>query len=214
MIYSPLDLALQAAVPTVPVPLHGKFVGLQQSGHRFLIASDGLYIEIRRAWLHAVWPVALDSKVAKPFGKVEACVDLAFGRIPHWILGSFENDAIGSGNMEIAACVVWNAVERTLHYRPCESIRASSHRVEYRRPVLAADESLVIDLHSHGYGRAYFSGVDNEDDANEVKIAAVVGTVNAVPTWKFRLCLAGLFVDIAAPHPELHSPAEFGENHA
>ena len=202
MKYSPLDLALQNVVPVLAVPLHGTFEPLVNIGQRFLVGGDGLYIEVRRAWLHAVWPIAHESRVAKPFGVVQRCVRMEFGAIPGWIKERFASDAIASGNMEIAACIVWNSFTQTLDYRRCIALNASSHRIEYVRPSLASYESLVLDLHSHGHGRAFFSATDNEDDRNEVKIAGVVGNVNGELSWKFRLCLAGIFINESDKHSQ------------
>lgn len=214
MNYTSLDLAMHAAVPVLPVPRHGQFIPLVENGHRFLVASDGLYVEIRREWLHALWPVAVDTTVAKPYGFVDPKVDLAFGRVPEWIRKQFEHDAALRGNVEIAACVVWSASQRALRYLPCEALHATACHIEYRRPAIGADESLVIDLHSHGHGTAFFSHVDDRDDANEVKIAGVLGTVNTTPTWKFRLCLNGIFIDVASPLEDHETQTDIGAKHA
>ena len=140
--------------------------------------------------------------MAKPFGAVQRGVRIEFGAIPPWVKARFAGDAIASGNMEIAACVIWNTVTQTLDSRRCEALHASSHRIQYVRPALAANESLVLDLHSHGHGPAYFSSTDDEDDRNEVKIAGVVGNVNGELSWKFRLCLAGIFINESEKHSQ------------
>lgn len=195
MDYLPIDLALNVAVPVLPVPLHGRFVEMTGYGHRFLVASDGLYLEVRRDWVHVIWPVATDARVAKPFGRLTSRVRFECGSIPRWIKDCFAGEARDSGNTEIAACVLWNSKTRAFNYRRCEAITANFARIEYVRPALGLDESLVVDLHSHGFGRAYFSALDDLDDQHEVKIAGVVGTVNSVPTWQFRLCVNGIFVN-------------------
>jgi PRTRC genetic system protein A len=181
------------------MPLHGTFTPLDKDGHRFLLGKNGTFIEVRRNWLHAIWPDGEGACAAKPYGTVDKVVTLAFGTIPAWVTSQFAQDAKASGNVEIAACVIWDAHTRSLHYRRCETITASRAHIQYRRPALAAHESLVIDLHSHGLGNAFFSGQDDKDDCGEVKIAGVIGNVNGVPTWKFRLCLLGMFINVPIP---------------
>lgn len=199
MNYAALDRAMHTITPVLPVPLHGEFTPMATPGHRFLVASNGLFMELKRSWLHAIWPIAADTDVAKPFGALTKHVTLEFGVIPAWIKDTLAKEAAAAGNIEIAAWVIWNSLTRSLEYRSCGTIEASSAKINYERPRLLDHESLVIDLHSHGFGPAFFSSTDNEDDKDEVKISGVIGNVNGVPTWKFRLCLSGIFVKIPNP---------------
>jgi len=47
-----LDAALQTACPTLMVPKYAELPAMDKPGQRFLSASDGLWIEIRRPWMH------------------------------------------------------------------------------------------------------------------------------------------------------------------
>ena len=60
-----LDLALQAACPAVMIPRYEPLALLTSDSHRFLIAGDGMYVEVRRPWLHAVLKV-MDSPIPLP----------------------------------------------------------------------------------------------------------------------------------------------------
>lgn len=55
-----LDLAVLAAAPLAAVPAHARFAPLpaERSSHRYLVARDGLWLEVRRPWLHFLWPLA------------------------------------------------------------------------------------------------------------------------------------------------------------
>lgn len=196
MKYSPIDLALQQLAPVVAVPLHGTFEPLDKNGYRFLVAGNGTFIEAKRDWIHVIWPDGDQSRAVKPYGMIQPKVTLAFGTIPAWIATRFAMDASSHGNCEMAAWVVWNARTQQLDYRLCEPIAASSVRIAYHAPELAAHESLCIDLHSHGFGPAFFSAQDDQDDAGQVKIAGVVGNVNGKLSWKFRLCVMGITINV------------------
>ena len=43
------------------------------------------------------------------------------------------------------------------------------------RPVLPEDTYLVIDVHSHGSMKAFFSSTDNVDDSGGVRLSVVLG---------------------------------------
>jgi len=56
---------------------------------------------------------------------------------------------------------------------------------------------LVIDIHSHGNCRAFFSDTDNKDDMGATKISGVIGNLDQTNvTAKFRLCVNGVFLPL------------------
>lgn len=200
MNYHPSDLLLQRQVPLVPVPLHGEFVPLAESGHRFLGAGNGLFLEVRRPWLHLIWPVALQDKVTMPYGRLEKTVMLAFGAIPRELVNVFLEDARRALPNECAAWVVYNERTGLLEYVYPEIERASIASVRYNRPSLEPWRHLAIDLHSHGMLPAGFSLTDDQDDRGEFKIAGVVGNCDREHfSVRFRLCAGGLFIDVPFP---------------
>ncbi len=85
-----MDTYIARTTPTLPMP-HGPFEALAQPGHRFLVAREGLYLEARRRWLHAVLPLAA-SPVALPYGSATAVqgVQLLCNSIPDALLREFE----------------------------------------------------------------------------------------------------------------------------
>lgn len=203
---NPLDIALQSACPTIMVPLHGEFSPLEQSGHRFLSACDGLWIEIHRPWLHLMWPVAIQEGYAMPYGKLERTVDLAFGKIPTDLVARFYEDAMAACPNECGAWLVWDDRRKELRYRPMNSIEAGPGHLKAQRPDLEEYESFAINLHSHGLIPAFFSHEDNNDDRHEVKIAGVIGSLHKdKPTAAFRLCTGGQFIDIDVEQKLLHT---------
>lgn len=209
MIADPRDAILQAHTPAIIVPRFGELAPLEKSGHRYLVASDGLWLEVRRPWIHARALIAMPhADHVPPFGEVspdsfdgrdyEAVY--AFGREDlDRIQTLFLHDARRACPDEFAAWAIWNDRERRLEYLALFAAETSPVRLDgLVRPRLEDHEHLALDLHSHGRGAADFSSTDDEDDRGEVKLAVVVGNLDETPTWCTRLCLLGLFMSAEA----------------
>ncbi|PRH49742.1 PRTRC system protein A [Burkholderia multivorans] len=199
-----LDEALFDSAPVATVPRHAEFAPLLDVGHRFLLAAEGLFIEIRRPWLHLIQPLAqVDGAYSRPpYGSLDAKIEFAFGRISaaEQHLRRFAADAAQVAPNEHAAWIIWNETRRELVYREVEVTNSTPTKITINRPALADDESLVFDLHSHGTGPAGFSQTDDADDAGEVKIAGVIGGVGtAAPSVAFRLCALGKTITLRVP---------------
>ncbi|WP_282509660.1 PRTRC system protein A [Burkholderia cepacia] len=199
-----LDNALFDSAPVATVPRHAEFAPLLDVGHRFLLAAEGLFVEIRRPWLHLIQQVVPieGARPRPPYGSIDAKIEFAFGRIsaaePH--LRRFATDAAGAAPNEHAAWIVWNETSKELVYREVEVTSSTPTAITINRPALADDESLAFDLHSHGTGPAGFSATDDADDAGEVKIAGVIGGVGtANPSVAFRLCALGKMITLRVP---------------
>lgn len=198
------DYLLQGTCPTVPVPKFGELPAMVGNGHRFLIAADGLWIEIKRPWLHLIWPLAKQTDVAIPYGSLRQKAQFAFGKLPVALIRKFADDAKAALPNEAAAWLVWNSEwgDETdcLEYIPLPPVSAGSGHIQFERPALAPYKSLAVDLHSHGAGKAFFSSQDNQDDAGEVKISGVIGSLDRdgekLPTVEFRICALGLTIPI------------------
>ncbi len=193
-----LDEIIQAQFPVHVMPKYGSFEPLQTSGHRYLLGKDGLKLEIRRPWLHAV--VALhDVPFAQlPFGDCpNDSVDLLCGPIPGEFSRRFFKQARESAPNECAAWLVWDANHATWEYVELKATSATPDYVDVQRPALKEGAWLVMDLHSHGHARAFFSAKDDEDDRSEVKLAGVFGNVSdQQPSVALRACLMGAFADL------------------
>lgn len=192
------DTLLQQTCPTVMAPKFGAFAPLMENGHRFLVASSGLWLELRRPWFYLRYPVCEEPRVALPYGEIEIetafAFDLDTDAAP--LLARFVEEARDALPAEHAAWIIWNDVTRALEYRPCIAIAAGAGGIEYHRPKLEEHESLAIDVHSHGGIEAFFSNTDDEDDLGEVKIAVVFGKLDG-PDFAMtkRICALGLFLE-------------------
>lgn len=193
----PRDEILHRHTPVIMVPAYGELAPLEVNGHRYLAATDGLWIEVRRPWLH-MRAIIAESKVPMPFGTVEHSVTYAFDTDDiDVLLQRFEEEAIAALPAEHAAWGLWDDSTRQLVYAPVVTLESTEVRNVAARPRLQGNEHLAVDIHSHGLGPAGFSTVDDEDDEGEVKISIVVGSLDRRrPTYAIRLCAMGLFNEV------------------
>lgn len=201
----PLDIALFDSAPTVAVPKHAQFAPLADVGHRFLMTAEGVFVEVRRPWLHVIQQLAKHSDVGPkpPYGLVMPKIELAFGRLGVAIpfVQAFAEEAQSALPNEHAAWIVWDQEKKALAYKALHVSASSPDGINFDRPVLEAHESLAIDLHSHGGAPAFFSDKDDTDDAGEVKISGVIGGLGdgGTPSVAFRLCVLGLIIPLKVP---------------
>lgn len=192
------DRLTQRQVPALMMPRHSNFAPLEHNGHRFIVAEDGLWIEVRRPWLWLVWPVA-SSSMKLPYGEALADeMDIAFeldGAAFQQLLERFSVEAKEVLPAEHAAWFVWDEERETLEYQPLLTDSASAGGIKFHRPALPDHKHLAVDVHSHGAMAPFFSGTDDEDDAGEVKLSYVLGHVGSdEEEWRARLCAHGLFI--------------------
>lgn len=199
-----LDMATFQAAPIVAVPRHSEFAPLIENGHRFLLAEGGLYLEVRRPWLHFIHRIGeQDKSVRIPYGPIASKFELGFGRLGTALpqMKEFATYAMVESPIEAAASLLWNhkTSEWSLKY-PEVIGEATGGGISYKQVDVGEDESLVIDLHSHGTHSAFFSSTDDADDSGSVKISGVFGSLDKdVQTAAFRLCVLGVYVPITVP---------------
>ncbi|EDT42974.1 PRTRC system protein A [Burkholderia ambifaria] len=191
---NPLDTVLQQSFPSVMVPSREAVVPMARSGERLLIASDGVYLEISRPWVHVVRRIAQYAvSTAVPYGNVEETTELLCGQIPVTLVAEFHAMARAALPNEVGAWIVWNSVTGEFRIVALPSLSHGPGHLVYERPRLADDEWLVVDCHSHGTGQAFFSRTDNQDDKHDVKFALVLGHCDRTPSVALRLCAKGIF---------------------
>lgn len=194
---NPHDQILQRTCPTIMVPRFEPLRPLANNGHRFLVAQDGLWLEVKRPWLHLVWPVAENHhQVAMPYGSLEPKVSFLCPGIPGSLIKRFTDDARAALPNEFAAWITWNEQTKAFAYRPLTSTSAGPAHLKLDRPVLGEQEHLVMDVHSHATMKAFFSKEDNRDDAGEVKLSVVFGRLGSDQSMssKIRLCANGVVI--------------------
>lgn len=193
----PRDLAIATVASVSIVPAFTPLEELSEPGERYLAAADGLWLELRRAWLYARLPVA-PSLYTLPYGSTSRRVTL-IAPIAMSLVQQFVEQAAVCCPHETAGSILFNESTGAYRYRPADIDYASAGAVRYRLPALEDGDHLVVDLHSHGRLGAFFSSTDDADDAGSVKIALVVGNCDRdSPSIAARLCIKGMFLDMSS----------------
>lgn len=191
------DVALQVVMPTVMVPRYTDLEELSEPGNRILMASNGTWLEVCRAWLYARIPVGPALKVPVPYGEISMTVRFAFGKLPRIMVDQFIELARVRSPNECAAWIIWNEVTEEWRLQMLDETSVGPGHVDTTLPILDESEHMVLDLHSHGVSEAFFSRTDNKDDRGECKVAGVVGNLNkGEVSTVFRLCANGMFLTI------------------
>lgn len=196
------DTLFQTSFPTVMVPLDTPLVPLQVTGHRFLSAANGLWMEVKQAWLHAIVPLAVQERVPMPYGRMMQHANIV--SIPQSLIASFRDHAKAQLPNECAAHIIMDRETGAMRLQILKEVSAGMGHVKVTIDPLTSSEVLVLDLHSHGYYKPFFSATDDRDDQHGVKLAAVIsfnaqygGQHNGPQnTAIFRLCLNGVFLDL------------------
>ena len=76
----------------------------------------------------------------------------------------------------------------------------SGAHVAYTNPdvvLMPGDWYRVMEMHSHNTMSAFFSSVDDSDEAKAESVYGVIGDItNTVPSWKWRCRAGGKFIDL------------------
>lgn len=202
----PRDQALQRTMPCVAVPRFGQLPAMDHTsaGMRLLVARSGVYVQVKLDWLEATVRVqSLPGRPALPYGDVNERIRFAFGIIPISLLEGFIEAGRSALPNEIAGALIFSRQTGSLRLTLHDAIEAGPNGVRYRLPHLQADESLAVDLHTHGHGAAFWSPTDDADDQG-IKVAGVFGNLDVRrherPSAAFRLVINGLFKRLVG-HP-------------
>lgn len=195
----PRDEALQSACPVVAAPLFGVLPAMEK-GQRVIVAGHGVFLQVKRDWLDCVERLGgIDAAMPLPYGKMTPSVRFTFGTIPIALLDAFIAAGRAGLPNEIAGGLIYSAQGQTLRLAIYEPLHSTAHGIEYRMPPLARDESIAVDLHTHGRLPAFWSATDDMDDRS-VKVAGVFGNLDREqPSAAFRLVLNGMYRPLAHP---------------
>lgn len=190
-----LDEVLLQTCPLIPAPRFSALERLRGCGHRYLAGTHGLYLELRREWLHALVAVA-PSATPLPYGPVRPHVSLAFGPQLAELIDLFVARAVAAMPNEYAAWLSWDDTTRQLAFEPVEILDAGPRHVRYRRPPATKGRSLAVDIHSHGALPAFFSDEDDADALDDAKLEIVVGSLGSERySVACRLSMLGVHID-------------------
>ena len=199
IVLDPRDAALRSTSPVVIAPRFGPLPPMPP-GQRLIAAANGLFVQVRLDWLdcvHCLTPEGLGLPL--PYGSVNEHLRFAFGLLPIRLIEQFVDAGRHSLPNESAGALIYSRSSGRLRLAICEPARCSPTRIDYRLPPMAADETLAVDLHTHGRLPAFWSDEDDRDDQG-IKVAGVFGRLHEErPDACFRLGLNGLYLPL--PHP-------------
>ena len=196
-----LDAIIQSSFPTVMVPAHQELEPLKEGMTRLLMAKNGLYLETNPPWGHLVEQL-WESPRELPYGVVEERD--TFKEV------IVNTDVLEIIRDEILPVAVDYALRRkewagwiirqngNYSFMPL-NIDASRESVRYNADSLDEGACVVVDIHSHGRIKPYFSETDDLDDAGGVKICIVMGNFREVYSHspfdpQIRYAVQGFFI--------------------
>jgi PRTRC genetic system protein A len=192
------DRALQAACPVVAAPRFGGLPDME-NGQRIILAANGVFVQVKLDWLDCIQRLAPALPIPLPYGGIEERLAFTFGVLPIRLIEDFiEAGRRGLPN-EVAGALIYSRRSRNLRLALCEPIDVSPVQIDYRVPAMDDDETLAVDLHTHGCGAPFWSAKDDRDDQG-IKVAGVFGYLHQPkPRALFRLVVNGRFRSL--PHP-------------
>lgn len=187
------DRALFAATPMLMAPRFGVLPTLRVGEHRFVAASNGIFVQASSKALAVTLKVARTPRL--PYGELRESVELAGGSIPVALWEQMQNKAVASAPKEWAGVVVYENGAYRLIEPEVESI--SGAHIRYCTQAYD-DEAVALDVHSHWHGEAFFSSTDDESDRGGFYIACVLGNCRSESgvTVKTRIAVRGIFYNV------------------
>lgn len=181
----PRDAALAAALP-IQAALFARQRPLPTGQKRIIASADAIMVEASSPALHVCQPIA---QCSLPYSPMAPFVRPALGPVPLQLLREFERWAVQESHHEIAAVI--EVHEGTYRLRRLEANSQSASHVSYDDSQVD-DDTLVIDLHSHGVLSPAFSYTDDESDRSRrgPHIAMVVGECGRSNRFNARVCVS------------------------
>lgn len=198
------DTLLLKQFPTVMVPQFENLPNLETGSPRLLMAKDGLWIQSKTPWGRFSRRLYKTPRTL-PYGAAKERTELNCGDMPQNMVERFLESANTDAekNIETAAWVVWDE-EKGWEYLELDLLQQTTISVQFTWPRLSPQQHLVLDMHSHGKGNAYFSETDNRSDQGQTHFSLVFGHCGKTDQnheHAFRLCLAGFFFEYPREKP-------------
>lgn len=191
---NPRDRVLFSQTPMLMMPAHGTLTPVALGRRRYVAAADGVYLQARHRGLDLTLKLAC---VTLPFGPLVEHVELTGGFIPRTLYEEIATQALAHAPNEWAGLIHWRESEQRYVLTIPETVEVSGGHIRYRSDHIDR-ERLVLDIHSHGNGGAFFSLVDNRSDECGIHFASVLGTRHSAETMTAitRLVVDGQFFNL------------------
>ncbi len=149
----------------------------------YILASNGLFIEAENKYVSARVPVA-ECEV-RGLMSVEPQFALHYGKIPAYFFDLALSELLKTPNKEQYIAVIYNHGYHLI----IPGQENTNLRVKYDALQLA---DVVMDIHSHGEGKPFFSPTDNTDEQG-LRLYAVIGNLSQLPTVLVRVGVYGSY---------------------
>ena len=153
--------------------------------YNYILASNGLFIEAESPLIDAQVPI--NKCEVRGLAPIKTRISLTYGSIPQRFFDLALDTFLAEPDKEHYVAVAGAAGYH--FYYPAQD-NSDGSRVVYE-----VGESIVLDMHSHGCGRAYFSAQDNRDEKG-LRLSAVVGRLDATPVVKLRIGVYGYYKNL------------------
>lgn len=173
------DRLIQERFPTVMVPRYTQLSPCTLHQTRLLLSRGGLYIDTLQpfgAFRRCLWFADRDL----PYGEVAEVDDFSGILKDPQVTAIFEDFVLpraaehAGNNLEWAGWIIWTKKEG-YSYLPINFEASAASVIIGQRPLLPQNTYLVLDVHSHGAVKAFFSLIDDCDDSGGVRLSVVLG---------------------------------------
>jgi len=152
----------------------------------YLLAENGLFIRARNPLIEVT--VCISEVEIRGLSPLDERIDLVHGKIPRRLYDLSLSVLMASSDREQYLAITW---ENEYRLRIPRQDRSGAS-VEYH-PIL----NPVMDIHSHGSMRAFFSSTDDGDEQG-LRLYMVVGRLDTLlPEVELRLGIYGYFVSLS-----------------
>ncbi|MDP2662691.1 MAG: hypothetical protein Q8R28_18385 [Dehalococcoidia bacterium] len=164
---------------------HDGLYGYHGDYYDYLLGGNGLFIEARSDLLSVCLPIAVVP--VRGLKDIEPRVELAHGRIPRHLWQLAFNLLLADAHQETYLAVTWEG-EYRLRLPEQEQ---SGAMVKY-----STVPGTLLDLHSHGEMKAFFSGTDDRDEQG-FRLFAVCGSLDkGITEVRMRVGIYGYFCPV------------------
>lgn len=153
--------------------------------YNYILGSNGLFIEASNPILSVRVPVA-EVSVRGGLAPVSPRVSLIYGSIPKYLFDIALNSFLACPDKEQYFAITADAGYHI--YMPPQD--GEPGKVNYE-----VGSSIIMDMHSHGKGHAFFSSQDDKDELG-LKLSLVVGKLDKTPVMAVRACVYGYFYQL------------------
>lgn len=153
--------------------------------YNYTLAANGLFLDAENPLLKVSIPVAYAE--VRGLQLRTPVVHLKNGRIPKYLYDLALSVLYVDRYNERYAAIIW---ENGYRVRDTSFDTGEAHVSYHNLP------STIMDIHSHGFMRGWFSSMDTSDEQG-LRLSMVVGELDKlIPDVSIRLCVYGYYYDV------------------